>query len=77
MKPRDWVWNHLKERIVLLNCLLPERFDNRHDYRHAHRMWIREGKWSADQGRHVFNYVSFGRKYIKAQNFAILKRWEM
>ena len=45
MTPRDWEWNHLENRLALLNCPLPSRWDDLYAYRHAHRMWVREGKW--------------------------------
>ena len=48
----DWSPDGIKSELVLRNQILPLFHDNIRDYKHAHLMWVREGKWSY---KFVFN----------------------
>jgi len=74
MKPRDWKWDQLKKRLVLLDCPLPSRWNDLYAYRHAHRMWSREGKWTEDC--EAMNSSDFKHYSIEGTHaYSILRRF--
>jgi hypothetical protein len=76
MKPRDWKWDHWKKRIVLLDCPLPPFYDNIRDYKHAHRMWCRAGRWKLDSMEEA-PINPFGFNIFRVYTRLIKHNWRM